>query len=155
MARTLRRNHADGDVSGRLNEAEVNVEAVTEEQGVARLQVGLNVLGEDLRLGGIRSQQHDDVGPLGGLRVGEDLEAGLFGLHARLGAFTQTDSNLNARVAQVLRVGVALGAVADDGDLAALDDRQICICVVERFNCHECQSLLLVRAGAFFISSTL
>ena len=43
-------------------------------------------------------------------------------------------TDLDAGVAQVQRVGVALGAVADDGNLAALDDRQVGVVVVEHFS---------------------
>ena len=51
---------------------------------------------------------------------------------ARLSAaLGQADAHVDARVAQVQRVGVALAAVADDGDLPALDDRQVGVVVVE------------------------
>ena len=51
-----------------------------------------------------------------------------------LRAFLEADDNLDAGVAQVQRVGVALGAVADNGDLATLDDRQVCVVVVKHFS---------------------
>ena len=109
---------------------------MAEEQCVAVLEVRLDVLGEDLGLGGVRGQQHDHVGPLGGLRVGLDLEAGFARLVGGLGAFAQADDHLDAGFAQVLRVGVALGTVSDDGDLLALDQGQVCIVVVEHVDCH-------------------
>ena len=43
----------------------------------------------------------------------------------------QADAHVDTRVAQRQRVGVALAAVADDRDLAALDDRQVGVVVVE------------------------
>ena len=51
-----------------------------------------------------------------------DLEAGVARLLRGGGAVAQRDRDvLDARVAQVLRVGVALAAIADDGDLLARD----------------------------------
>ena len=63
VARALRCDHADGDVGRRLDEPEVDVEAMAEEQRVALVEVRFDVLGEDLGLAGVRRQQHDDVGP--------------------------------------------------------------------------------------------
>src|SRR5699024_7137993 len=72
-------------------------------------------------------------GVLGG---GADGQTGLLGLGPRLRALLQTDAHLDAGVAQAQRVRVPLAAVADDRDLAALDDRQIRIVVVEDLDCH-------------------
>jgi hypothetical protein len=50
------------------------------------------------------------------------LEAGALGLLDRWPSPSQRDGDvLDAAVAQVQRVGMALAAVADDGDLLALD----------------------------------
>ncbi len=46
------------------------------------------------------------------------------------------DLHLDARVAEVQRVGVALRAVADDGDLLALDEGEVGVLVVEDLG-HE------------------
>ena len=75
MAGTLRGDHADGDVGRRLDQIEVDVEAVAEEQRVAVLQVRLDLVLENVGLCSVGGQQHDDVGPLGDLRRGVDLEA--------------------------------------------------------------------------------
>ena len=48
-----------------------------------------------------------------------------------LRALGQPDAHVDAGVAQRQRVRVALAAVAEDGDLAALDDRQVGVVVVE------------------------
>src|SRR5699024_11320454 len=64
VAWALCRNHADGDVVSWLDQVEVNVTNVTAEQGVALLQVWLNIIGKELRLGGIWRQDHADIGPL-------------------------------------------------------------------------------------------
>ena len=42
-------------------------------------EMRLHVLVVDLFLFGIRGQQHDDVGPLGGVGDRHDLQAGVFG----------------------------------------------------------------------------
>src|SRR5690606_14598139 len=54
------------------------------------------------------------------------------GDRGRTGA--QTDSHVDTGVLQVAGVGMALGAVADDRDLLALDDGEITIFVVENFH---------------------
>ena len=91
---------------------------------------------EDVGLCGIGSQQHDHVGPLGDLGGRVHLEALLGDLLPRLGAFLEADLHLHAGVAQAKRVRMALAAVADDTDLASLDDRQVRVVVIEHLNCH-------------------
>src|SRR6478752_1312524 len=53
------------------------------------------------------------------------------GLGLALAALGEADAHVDAGVAKVEGVGVALAAVADDGDLLALDDRQVGVVVVE------------------------
>ena len=56
-----------------------------------------------------------------GRRLGdrEHPQPGRLGLCLRTGAVAQADADVDAGVAQVEGVGVALGAVADDRDLPA------------------------------------
>ncbi len=61
----------------------------------------------------------------------EDPQALGLGLGAGPAALGQADAHVDARVAQVERVGVALAPVSDDGDLAPLDHGQVGIVVVE------------------------
>ena len=58
----------------------------------------------------------------------------------------QADAHVDAGVAQVERVGVALAAVADDGDLAPLDHGQVGIVVVEHLG-HGGHSFVCVLLG--------
>jgi hypothetical protein len=51
-------------------------------------------------------------------------------------ALGQTDLHLDPGVTQGQRVRVPLGAVADHGDLAALDDRQVGVGVVVDVDTH-------------------
>src|SRR5690606_33172166 len=69
--------------------------------------------------------------PAGRFLVAHDLEAGAFGLPGRGRARAQRDRDvLHAAVAQVLRVGVALAAVAEHGDLLVGDQVQVGVGVV-------------------------
>src|SRR5699024_9273116 len=69
-------------------------------------------------------------------------QALLLGLRGGLRALPQADPDLDAAVAQVQRMGVALGSEADDGDLLALDDGQVGVVVVEDLS-HD----VLLRCG--------
>ncbi|BAS17472.1 hypothetical protein AHiyo8_57750 [Arthrobacter sp. Hiyo8] len=105
-----------------------------EGKGLAGGQLVLDGVVVDRALVLVRCQDHDDVGPFGGVGNVLDREACVLGLCDRLRAFFERDDNLDAGVAQVQRVGVALGTVADNGNLATLDDRQVCVVVVEHFS---------------------
>src|SRR3546814_383523 len=60
-----------------------------------------------------------------------DLEARAFGLLCGRRTGTERDRDLaHAAAAQVLRVGVALAAIADDGDLLALDEILVGVAIV-------------------------
>ncbi len=91
---------------------------------------------EDVGLRGVGRQQHDHVGPLGHLGRGVDGQALLLDLGPRLRAFLQADAHLDTGVAQAQRVRVPLAAVADHTDLAALNDRQVGVVVVEHLQSH-------------------
>ena len=105
-------------------------------EGVASLQVGLHELLVDSGLRLVGGEDHDDVGFLGGGGHVGHLETGLASLVGRRGAFTQADAHVAAGVHEVECMGVALGAIADDGDLLALDDAGIAILLVINRYCH-------------------
>ena len=67
----------------------------------------------------------------GGLGDGRTAQALGLGLGPALAALGEPDAHVDPAVAQAQRVGVALAAVSDDGDLAPLDDRQVGVVVVE------------------------
>ena len=70
----------------------------------------------------VRHQHHDDVGPFGGLGDVHDFDAfgfSAFCAEAEPGS-KRDDDVLHARVPEVQRVGMALAAVADHGDLLDL-----------------------------------
>ena len=136
VAGALGGDHDDVDVLGSLDVAKVDVETVSEAQGVARLQVGLHELLVDGGLGLVGGEDHDDVGFLGGGGHVGHLEAGLASLVGRRGALTQADAHVAAGVHEVECMSVALGAIADDGNLLALDDAGIAILLVVNGYCH-------------------
>src|SRR3546814_17074932 len=74
---------------------------------------------------------HDHVGPFGGFLVRKHLEARGFGLFGggRTGAERARDFT-HAAVAHVLRTGVALADIADDGDPLSLDTTLVGVSIV-------------------------
>ena len=113
----------------------MHVQAVGERdrRAVADVVVDVFLVGLGLQLVG--HGEHDQVGPGGGFGDAHDLEAFAFGLRGRGGAFAQGNDNvLRTAVAQVQRVGVALGAVAQDGDFHVLDQVHIAIAII--INAH-------------------
>ena len=146
VARALRGDHEDRVVLGRLDVAVVDVEAVRERDGGTRLEVRLNLVGPHLALGLIRGQDHDHVGLGGGIGHGLDVQALLLGELDRLGGRAEADDDVDAGVAQVQRVRVALRAVADDRDLLAVEHGKIAVVLVPDLCCHNgtplCHSML-------------
>ncbi|MEZ4768545.1 MAG: hypothetical protein R2844_08975 [Caldilineales bacterium] len=143
VSRRLGGNHAHVHVGRRHDLAEANVEAVGEHQRLAGRQVRLDAGLVDARLGLVGDDDHDDVG-LGSRLVHRlDGQAGCFRLGPALGVGIETDPHIDAAVAQVERVGVALAAVADDGYLAACQPPEISVLVVVD-SCHESSGLWLV-----------
>ena len=104
---------------------------MTEEERVALDQVRRDVLGVQVALDVVRREDHGQVGLFDGLPRREHTQAVGLGLLAALGALGQADPDVHPGVAQGERVGVALAAVTQDGDVPALDDRQIGLVIVE------------------------
>ena len=117
--------------------AVADVEAVGEEQGRVGLEVRGDLLGVDEALHLVGDQDHDDIAFLDGFGNVLHFKAGGLGLLPGGGAGTKTDHHVDARILEVERVSVTLRAVADDGDLLGLDDRQISAIVVDDLgHCH-------------------
>ena len=94
------------------------------------LEVRADLVGVELGRGLIGDENHDDVGPLGGFGDGGDFKAGLLRLGDGLGVGGEADFDLDAGVLEVESVGVALGAVADDGYFLRLDEGEVGIVIV-------------------------
>ena len=99
------------------------------------VEVGLDLGLVDLRGGLVGREVHDDVGPLGDFGDGVDVEAGLAGAVGVGRVGTEADADFDAGVLEVERVGVALRAVADDGDFLGLDEGEVCVWIVVSL-CH-------------------
>ena len=96
-------------------------------QRVALLQIGGDILFVNVGLYLVIDEHHHDVAPLGGL--GNILNGKPCGLRLGpvLGAFPQAHADLAAGVLQVQGMGMALRAVADHGDLLAVEIVQVAI----------------------------
>ncbi len=140
MARALRGNHEHRVILRRLDVAVVDVEAVGEGQGSARLQVRLNVLLVDGCLVLVRQKNHHNVSLSDGLANRLDLKALLLGELHGLGGRTQADDHVDTGVTQVQRVGVTLRTVAQDGHLLAIEHGQIGVLLVPDSCCHDWRS---------------
>ena len=81
----------------------------------------------------VGQQDHHEIAAAGGLDDGQHLEALLARLGDRGGVLAQPDDDVDAGVLQVERVGVALRAVADDGDGLAVEQREVCVVVVDHW----------------------
>ena len=140
VAGALRRDHQHVEVGARLDQVEMHVEAVREHQRRAVLHVGVQMVAVDVALQFVGREHHHHVGPLGGLGDLHDLELLALGLLDALRALAQRDRDvLDAGIAQVERMGMALAAIADDGDLLALDQVQVGVAIV--INTHGAQVL--------------
>ena len=111
-----------------------------EGQRGARLQVRLDLLLIDLGLVLVGQQDHHHVGLGDGLADRLDLQALLLGELDRLRGRTQADHHVDARVAQVQRMRVALRAVAEDGDLLAFERGEVGVLFVPDSCCHDWRS---------------
>ena len=87
-------------------------------------------------------QHHDHVAGLGGLFHFHHLEVGviggkLFRFDPVARALAQADHHVDAALGQVLRVGMALAAKADDGDGLAVQHAQVAVAVVILLDRHN------------------
>ena len=131
VAGALGGDHDDVEIGARLDQVEMDVEPVGEGERGALLHVADEVGGVDLALQLVGGEHHHDIGPFRGIGHAHDLDALAFGLLGRGGAGAQRDGNvLDAGIAHVEKMRMALAAVADDGDLLALDQIEVCVPVV-------------------------
>ena len=115
---------------------------MSEEQGIAGLEIGLDGRGIQRGLHWIWHEHHDQVCLSACGRRIDDAQASLLGLGTTLGSLGEANANIDARVAKGHCVGVTLAAEAKDCDYAVLDDRQIRVIVIKQFSCHRRFSLL-------------
>ena len=121
---------------------EVDVEAVCKGQSLALGHVRSHLLVVDISAQLIGHQHHDNVASLGSLFHFHDLEVGVS--RCELGslfpvgrALAQADHDIDAALGQVLRVGMALAAEADDGDGLAVQHAEVAVGIVVFLDCHK------------------
>jgi hypothetical protein len=116
--------------------AEVDVEAVSEGQRRALLDVGRDLIAIERRLMLVGGQDHDHIGVGYGFGDRLDGQTGVGGLGRRDRTRTQRHGDGDARFLEVVGVGVALRAITDDGHLLALDQREVGVFVVVHVDGH-------------------
>src|SRR6266851_4867518 len=121
-------------IGARLDELEMNVEAMTKRKIFARGQMRLNLTLENVGGHLVRHQHHDDVGLARGVSGLEDSQAVLFSLGPRWTPLAQPDSNIHAAVAQIKRVGMPLAAKSQDRYLVSPQYAQIRVAIIKHFH---------------------
>jgi ligand-binding SRPBCC domain-containing protein len=131
VAGPLGGDHADVDLRAGLDLVVVDREAVGEHEEVSGGDAVGDLLGPHLTLLLVREQDHHHVAAAGGVGDGEDLEAGLTRLGDRVRVLTEADDDVDSGLLQIECMGVALRAVAQDGDGLAVELREVCVLVVD------------------------
>jgi hypothetical protein len=134
VTRCFGSDHDDVDVGARLYLPVVNVEAVSKRQGCAGLEVGFDLGTIDFGDVFIGQKNHNQVGGLNRVGNFSNFQAGVFGFRPRGTAFAQTDNDVHPGLVQVECVGVALRTITNNGDLFALNQREVTIFVVKNFH---------------------
>ena len=136
VAGALGGSHEHVHVCGGLDLLVADIEAVGESQSLASGQVGRDVLLVHIGLILVVDEDHDDVSQLGSFGHGVDLETVLLSDGPGLAALAQADDDVTAGIPEILSVGMALGAVADDRDLLAVELIQVAILLIIHL-CHS------------------
>ena len=136
MAGALGGDHQNVHIGRGSDLAVVDVEAVGEHDGLAGGQVGGDILLIHIGLLLVVDQDHDDICCLSSLGSGHDGEAVLLSHGPALAALIQADDDIAAGITQVHGVGMALGAITDDGDLLTVEVVDVAILLIIHF-CHN------------------
>jgi len=112
----------------------VHVKAVGKDQRSALLGMRLNVVFVDPGDVFIGQQNHHHVSSFDGVVDFMHRQTSFFSLAPRCATFAQTNNDLDAAVVQVLRVGVALAAITNNGHRFAFDQAQVAVFVVINFH---------------------
>ena len=120
MAGSLGSDHGYVYICRRLDQTEVNVEAVSKHQHIAGLEVGLDVLLVHSGLLLIVDQDHDDISHLSCLSSIVNCESLRLSLSLGLGSLVKTYDDVASGLLEVERMRMALAAVADNSDCLAL-----------------------------------
>ena len=136
MAGTFRRDHEHIDIGARFDQTEMDIQTMRENQSRVLFQIRRQMIPVQSALQFIRSQNHDNIRPSCGFGRRHDLELGVFRFDRARAACAQTDNDIfDSAVAQILRVGMSLAAITDDGDFLALDETEIGVFII--INLHD------------------
>jgi hypothetical protein len=127
----LRCDHRDVHVLRWHDPVEANGEAVGKHQHLADGEVLFDVGRVHLRLMLVGHENHDHVGPPGGVGDAHHGHAGRPSLLHRLARRRQADDHVHPAVFQIERVRVPLRSIADDRHLLPTDQLNVRILVVE------------------------
>src|SRR5882672_571389 len=145
MAGALGCDHHHVNVFRRLNRLEMNAEAMREAKNLAlgqmRLDRGLIEVGLSL----VRRKNLNIVGAFGRLSGSDDRHPVGSSLLGRAALRIEADDDVVSAIAQVLSLGVSLGAVAEDCDGFALEGGGVSIVLIENSG-HGLDSLGCVCA---------
>ena len=131
MARPLGRDHEHVEVGPRLDELEVDIEAVREGYRRAFLGVALKMVVVEIGLQLVGRQHHHDVGPRRRLGNADHAQARAARLVGARRALAERDRHLrDAALLEVVGVGMALAAVTHDRHLFRLDEVHVRIAIV-------------------------
>ena len=106
---------------------------MAEQEHVALGDAVADLLLPDVAVELVGQQDHHEVAAAGRLDDRQHLEALLARRRDRGRVLAQADDDVDAGVLEVERVGVALGAVADDGDGLAVEELEVCVVVVDHW----------------------
>ncbi len=134
VAGGLRGNHDDIEVGPRGDLAVMHVKAVGKGQGGTLLDDRCDVCRIDRGNGLVGHEQHDQVCAFDRSTNLGNLQPSLLDLGPGWPTFSNTDHDIDTAVVEVLGMGMALRAIADDGNLLALEQRQVTVFVVKHFH---------------------
>src|SRR5262247_659696 len=130
MSRALWRNHKNVDAGRWNNSLEMNVKTVAESQIVPVLKSRFDLFFVGLALKLVGQQGHDDISRLDSLGRVSDSETGIFGLCPGLTSMSQTNHDLNSRVAQIVCMRMTLATVAKNRNSLSFENTQICVAII-------------------------
>ena len=130
MSGSLGSDHGNVYICRRLDQTEVNVEAVSEHEHIAGLKVGLDVLLVHSGLLLIVDQDHDDVRHLSCLSSIVNSESLSLSLSLGLGSLVKAYDDVATGLLEVQRMCMSLAAVADDGNGLALEHGQVAVFLI-------------------------
>ena len=130
MSRSFRGDQCRIDAVGRSHLPEVDVETVRAHQQVARLQVRLDVVAEQVALHFVRKQHIDEIARFGRFVDRHRIEPVADGQVVIRTPLALPHDHIAAAVPKVLRLRVSLAAVAEDGNRLVFEERKVGVVVV-------------------------